>query len=158
VRAVLTDGIGNRRDVTGVCAWTSNNPGVATVNRFGGLVMIGAGSVNITASLSAAGLATTRTLQATLAPVLTPVQLHALTANKAFLSFATDAACTATIQLFNTTTGTTTPLTGRPDPAQKEHHFAFRGLTSATTYVATPSAVNAGTLTTIGVPFQFTTP
>jgi hypothetical protein len=158
VRAVLTDFFGGRRDVTGLCTWSSSDPAKVEVNRFGGLTMKATGSATITATLASPAMSATHVVNATRRPVLTGVVQEALTPTKAFLSFTTDAACSTSIDLQNLSTGTIVTLAGRPDPAQKVHQFAFRSLTSGTSYLATPTAVNAGGLSTTGASFGFTTP
>lgn len=157
VRAILTDGLGNKRDVTGQCTWVSSNPAVVQCNRFGGLSMQGVGSAVVTATWPSSGFVASRTIQATRAPVLTPVKLEAVSNNRAFLSFTTDAACRASVQLRNVATGAIVTLAGRPDPAQKVHQFAFRNLSPLTTYEATPIAQNGGGFITTGTAFVFTT-
>jgi hypothetical protein len=158
VRAVLTDGIGNTRDVTALCAWNSSDLSRVTVNRFGGLSMVGSGSATITANLAGAGLTASRGVSAVRAPVLTPLVLNGLTPTKAFLEFRSDGACTTSLALLDTGTGTVTMLIGRPDPAQKVHHVSLRSLVSGRTYVATPTATNSGGLVTTGAALTFTTP
>jgi hypothetical protein len=120
--------------------------------------MVGSGSATITANLAGAGLTASRGVSAVRAPVLTPLVLNGLTPTKAFLEFRSDGACTTSLALLDTGTGTVTMLIGRPDPAQKVHHVSLRSLVSGRTYVATPTATNSGGLVTTGAALTFTTP
>lgn len=158
LRAVLTDGLGNTRDVTGLCQWSSSAPSTVKVNRFGGTTIVGVGSASITAFFGAASLSATRVLQATRAPQLGSTTLQEVTSARAFLSCTTDIACTCSLQLQDTVTGTVVTVGSVRDPAQKTHQFFARNLVALRNYVATVTATNAVGQTTVGAPFAFTTP
>jgi hypothetical protein len=159
VRAVATDQNGNRRDVTGRALWTSAQPGVATVNRQGGLAAIGLGQTRITASLPGTSLTASRDVLTNANPVLSPLRIEALTGTAAIATMTTDSRSPISLVVVTTvSSGSQRFVLGRIDPGGKHHQFLLVGLTPATAYRIEAAAANEFGLAARGPVLAFTTP